>query len=294
MTEGRDRSRSRGVRALFARVLERMSPARRRLLLRLSVAALVVAVLVVVPGYSALQPGFYKRYAGMTDEYEAWRTSNHAKVACRSCHVRPGFARVGHSARMLGEFYLSRMWPSRTPSVLTTPTSAACSDCHFDLRTVSPSGDLLIPHRAHVEILKMDCVACHNYLVHEANPEGKHTPRMVACLECHDGEAAKNACTACHTEKAAPENHQSPQWVIVHADEQAKTDCEQCHGWTEDWCADCHSRRPRSHVEKWRSKHKLQVEKRRNCEACHEAAFCVRCHGEVPALNFDPTLKLAQ
>ena len=52
----------------------------------------------------------------------------------------------------------------------------ACSKCHVDLRTVSPSGDLNIPHRAHVAVLKMQCVECHDNLVHTTNAAGQPHP----------------------------------------------------------------------------------------------------------------------
>ncbi len=110
---------------------------------------------------------------------------------------------------MVGEFYLSLVLRSESPSVFATPTNEACLECHNDLRSVSPKGDLQIPHRAHVTILKMECVECHDYLVHELNPSGKHLPTMAGCLRCHDGDTAKDTCTACHTQKAAPDSHQA-------------------------------------------------------------------------------------
>ena len=297
MPEEATKARRKGLKGLLdrARASVAMSPRRRRLLLRLGIAGLVLTAIVIVPGYLAAQPTFLGRYANMEAEYETWETSVHAKVACQRCHNSPELlSRARYNARMLGEFYVSQVLRNREPDLLGTPPNDACLSCHADLRTVSPSGDLNIPHSAHVDILELDCIACHIFLVHEESPEGKHTPRMVDCLTCHDGKQAKNACTTCHTEKAAPENHGSPDWAIVHASKQSEVDCASCHDWTENWCAECHSRRPNSHIEKWRSQHRFQVEKRRNCEACHVADFCIVCHGEVPALNFDPALKLVE
>jgi hypothetical protein len=195
---------------------------------------------------------------------------------------------------MVGEFYLSAIAGSRKPGYFETPTNEACLECHSDLRTISPKGDLQIPHRAHITILKMDCVDCHRYLVHELSPEGKHTPPMIECLTCHDGDTAKDACTACHTQKAAPESHSASDWLITHAAQVDDPECITCHKWKDDWCADCHRDQPRSHTSDWRSVHGERVAEHRNCEACHEADFCVRCHGVVPPLNFDPTLKLVE
>ena len=268
---------------------------RRRTLLRVGVVALVLLVVVVVPGYVASQPTFLQRYEGLNGEYHTWATSVHAQVSCQKCHARPGLlSQASYSAGMLGEFYLSTVLRSREPKLIKTPTNAACRSCHPDWRTVSPTGDLNIPHRAHVVVLNMHCVQCHEFLVHEKSPEGQHKPRMVACMKCHDGTRAKNACTTCHTDKAAPASHKAADWVVVHPDRQKALDCTKCHAWTERWCAECHSRRPRSHGAKWRSTHGEKVKTGRNCEVCHAKDFCVKCHGELPSLNFDPTETLVQ
>ncbi len=274
-----------------------MAGGRRRGFAIAGIVLLALLLLVALPGYLSMRPGFFGRYTSLADKHKPWTTSTHAEVGCQECHVRPTVLGQGtYRARMVGEFYLSLVSRSREPSIFDTPTNAACLSCHYDLRTISPKGDLQIPHKAHVSILKMKCVDCHNYLVHEKNPAGKHTPAMSECLRCHDGDTADNACTACHTEKAAPATHRAKDWVVVHAQSasEPKAECKKCHKFTDKWCADCHARRPQSHGKDWRDVHGAQVEKRRNCEACHEAAFCVRCHGEVPKLNFDPTLKIVQ
>lgn len=259
------------------------------------VAVAGVLLFVVLPGYFALQPSFFGRYSSMSEYYEPWSESTHVKAACQDCHVPPRtVARASYNARMVGEFYLSFLWRSREPSVFDTPTNAACLSCHDELRSVSPEGDLRIPHKAHVSVLGMDCVECHNFLVHETSPKGDYIPPMSGCLRCHDGDKAKDTCTACHTEKAVPDYHLKDDWTVIHASRGDDPECEECHGWTEEWCRDCHTRRPASHGEDWRAVHRDKVESRRNCEACHEADFCIRCHGEVPSLNFDPGLALVR
>jgi uncharacterized Fe-S cluster protein YjdI len=57
---------------------------------------------------------------------------------------------------------------------------------------------------------------------------------------------------------------------------------------------DCHADRPQSHGDDWRAVHGERVAEHRSCEACHIGAFCVRCHGEVPRLNYDPALELVE
>jgi hypothetical protein len=268
---------------------------RRRSILIAAVAAVLIVFFIAAPMYLALQPKFMQRYTHFTGHYESWSTSVHAKAACQRCHVSPSWtAQSVYGVRMLGEFYLSLVSPSRQPKLFPLPTNAACRSCHDNLRTISPSGDLNIPHRAHVDVLKMPCVECHSTLVHKENHLGNHRPSMATCLKCHDGKQAKSECSACHTNKNLPLNHRAADWVVIHPEMQTKVDCKACHQWTAHWCAECHAKRPKSHAANWRAKHGQVVKVRRNCEACHAPTFCVKCHGTVPQANFNPSLKLVK
>jgi hypothetical protein len=272
-----------------------MPLASRTRIVRIAGVALAVLLLVVVPGFLAMRPGFFGRYPALAAQYDPWTTSSHAEVGCEQCHVAPGvLARAAYRVRTVGEFYVGLVSRSRTPELFPAPTNDACLACHTDLRTVSPKGDLQIPHRAHVSVLKMACVECHDHLVHELSPEGKNTPTMAGCLRCHNGDAAKDGCTTCHTEKAAPPSHMTADWLVVHAEQADDPECVTCHKWKEDWCVDCHRDRPRTHGPDWRAVHGERVKAHRSCEACHVGAFCVRCHGLVPQENFDPTLTLVE
>lgn len=271
-----------------------MSP-RRTAVLRAVLALGLVLLVIALPAWIASRPGFFGGMPTLTEQYVPWATSTHLTVGCEGCHIPPRvLPRTLYHARLVGEFYLSWLPGDRTPDVFPRPTNEACLFCHSDLRSVSPRGDLQIPHRAHVTILAMDCVECHDFLVHELSPAGTHTPTMQGCLRCHDGDAAKDTCTACHTEKAAPADHAAPDWPVVHALRAQEPECDSCHKWTDDWCVDCHVRRPKSHGDDWRAVHRDRVKAHRSCEACHEAPFCIRCHGELPLLNFDPDLELVR
>lgn len=270
---------------------------RPRITLRVRLLAAVVALvaLVGIPVVISSQPTYFGSVPAVEDQFTPWSTSSHAEVACAECHAKPNVAsQTVYSMRMVGEVYATLVSRARKPAVFGRPPNDACLKCHNDLRSVSPKGDLQIPHRAHVTILKMECVECHDFLVHEVNPTGKHLPTMAGCLKCHDGDTAKETCTACHTQKAAPESHSSKDWLIIHPEEAASPECDSCHKWTDDWCADCHARRPQSHTTDWRAIHGDRVKQRRSCEACHQGDFCVRCHGEIPQENLNPALKLVE
>ena len=184
-------------------------PRRRRLADRTASSCSRVLLLVVLPGFLATQPGFFGRVPTLAREVrDRGRRRRTPRRAAKRATCRPSVLAQAAYARAWSASSTSRSSPARgSRSVFGTPTNEACLACHNDLRTVSPKGDLQIPHRAHVTVLKMKCVECHNYLVHEKSPEGKHTPPMAGCLRCHDGDTAKNTCTACHTEKAAPASH---------------------------------------------------------------------------------------
>ena len=263
--------------------------------MRALIALVLAALLVGVPALLTMRPQFFERYPSLSEKYGPWAQSTHLEAGCEGCHVAPRMlTRTAYRARMVGEFYRSLVSRKTAPDVFATPTNEACLACHNDLRSVSPEGDLQIPHRAHVNILKMGCVECHDYLVHELSPAGTHTPPMAGCLTCHDGDTAQDACSACHTQKAAPKTHATDAWLVDHAAQADDPECESCHKWSERWCADCHAQRPRSHGSDWREVHGDRVKQHRGCEACHEGNFCIRCHGVVPKENLNPGLKLVQ
>lgn len=267
---------------------------RRKTVLTIIGALVAIALLVVLPAFVSANPGFFGSYSELSGEYESWAASPHAEAGCEECHVPPNvLARTGYRLLMVGQVYMSPFDPS-PPDVFGVPTNEACLACHNDLRTVSPEGDLQIPHRAHVTILEMDCVECHDFLVHAESPSGGHVPEMEGCLECHDGDRAKDNCTACHTEKAAPASHAANDWLVVHPRDPDDPECAKCHDWSGDWCVQCHASRPKSHATDWRATHGDRVKAHRNCEACHDDAFCIECHGVVPPLNFDPALELVE
>lgn len=297
VSDEKDATKGAGRPGLMARLRSAMHPSHRarKRLMWLGLAVLALAVLVVAPGYYASQPGYLARYPNLSAPYKAWATSKHKDVSCESCHVPPTItARLAHSATMVGQFYLSLVSPGRQLDAYPPPTNASCQGCHESLISVSPSGDLIIPHRAHVDVLGLQCVRCHSNLVHHPDAAGRDIPLMAGCLTCHDGKQAKNTCTTCHTAKATPESHRAANWDTIHPQEVGKVDCAACHAWTVNWCADCHARRPRSHTATWRVDHPLAVKTHRNCEVCHTGGFCIRCHGVVPSLNFNPALKLVK
>jgi hypothetical protein len=197
------------------------------------------------------------------------------------CHVDPGVGGfLAFSARAIPAFYSQLvMGPNAGNMILRAPDRQACQKCHTTYRQVSPAGDLLIPHRAHVVVLGIECRVCHKNLVHSLNPQGFNRPTMQTCLTCHNGDKATNVCVKCHTRKNAPPTHSKPDWLQVHGTQADLKVCAGCHGWTPDFCKQCHQRRPPSHVGNWKTKHGPVATKRgAGCLVCHNEPFCKRCH----------------
>ncbi|HEY3317589.1 MAG TPA: hypothetical protein VGK50_04105 [Coriobacteriia bacterium] len=241
-----------------------------------------LAVLLVLPVFSTLQPGYYGRYSDLRVRMDHWRASTHAKVSCIDCHVEPGasdFVKFG--ALSIPAFYSQLIAGPKATNLLPAPDKRACQKCHTDYRQVSPNGDLLIPHRAHVEVLHINCVVCHKNLVHTANTAGFNKPEMTTCINlCHDGHKATDKCDKCHTRKQTPESHSKPDWLLIHGAMSKTIDCGKCHNWTPNYCGDCHKKRPPTHVGNWKKGHSAEAKQRGDgCLVCHSMAkFCKNCH----------------
>lgn len=253
---------------------------RRLRLLAVAAVALAVVLAAVVPVVSMLQPGYYRRYADLAQRMDHWQNSTHSRISCAQCHIEPGIG--GFSAfavNAIPAFYSQLGSGPDATNLLKPPSKAACHKCHTGYRSVSPSGDLLIPHRAHVEVLDMQCVTCHKNLVHSLNKRGFNRPEMELCLQCHDGDTASNVCAGCHTRKNAPETHSQPDWLQLHG-KAASEECASCHDWTPDYCTQCHEQRPASHVGNWKTGHAASAQTRGDgCLVCHDRKeFCDRCH----------------
>jgi hypothetical protein len=241
----------------------------------------LIVFLLAWPLISVLQPGYYARYPELRDRMDNWEVSTHGRMSCASCHIEPG-ARgwVEFAVRSIPAFYSQLIQGPHEENLFNPPTQAACQQCHTIYRQVSADGDLIIPHRAHVEILGVECVVCHSELVHAESPEGFNRPSMQMCLdECHDGEVAGNECTKCHTRKHVPEDHLSADWLAVHAEAVDTIECGECHAWTPDYCEECHSQRPASHTGNWKTDHAGRAaEHAAGCMVCHSEESCGECH----------------
>lgn len=266
---------------LLPDVAGRRRKRRRTLMWALFVGAALAAVALTLPVVSVLAPDYYRRYPGLGQRMDHWATSTHSRISCIDCHVEPGVSGMASfAARAIPAFYSQLITGPNDTNLLRPPSTKACQKCHTQYRSVAPSGDLLIPHKAHVQVLHIECVVCHKDLVHSLNRRGYNRPEMETCLKCHDGDRATNQCLKCHTRKQTPDSHKAADWLQVHGKAAESQECGTCHDWTPDYCSECHEQRPASHAGNWKTGHAPHAKARgASCLVCHDKKkFCGNCH----------------
>ncbi len=223
-----------------------------------------------------------------SESHNKWMNSTHKNVKCGECHIQTDIrstiqCRLGVLQKVAIKLNLVEE-TSKPVGFEARPSNETCDKCHKNRRTISPAGDLRIPHAAHIKIRKLKCVDCHTGLVHKSDSTKQSQQSMLSCYNCHDGKQAPNSCSACHTEKALPDDHRAPGWLETHGqtEQQNPEYCIECHGWVDDYCGECHQRKPRSHVENgnWRSDHQplIVTDKKEGCSQCHGSQRCTSCH----------------
>lgn len=96
---------------------------------------------------------------------------------------------------------------------------------------VTPSrvGEVVFPHRIHVEDFELECVVCH----HEVDAKSLDTPHeeyfddfWIRCGECHHDQTSVNevrSCSACHHASSDIADQTLSAKVVIHRS------CSQCH-----------------------------------------------------------------
>lgn len=245
------------------------------------------------------RPGYCATCHEIRPQHTAWRFSSHSQIDCLTCHggdnstlKRWGRRRV--EARNAIVHLLGRQqYPFRKNLI---PPNEACAQCHSVNREITPSGDLIIPHREHTTVTGTPCAACHVDVVHaraanrmtgalqktdgssdaafkllekELQSLGpkEHRPLMGACMSCHNGKKAPSACAACHKDLDIPENHKPADWPYNHGGSARKDiqGCVYCHAVLLDVA------RP--------------GEKITLMQGVRGNPFCVECHSRLPVTH---------
>jgi len=187
----------------------------------------------------------------MKPEIVTWQASDHAKVACIQCHTEINATHFFKLIHFTKKYNL--------PIQVKTPVAdSTCESCHSNNRTITPTGDLIVPHQNHAKA-GVACVTCHIGVAHGGIAERQatidtdlgswtavmgrqnmsqqyKTIGMSDCVACHKDNTASKApqnCEACHSRIVTPPSHKTAAWVAngVHG-QQAQNDidaCNKCH-----------------------------------------------------------------
>lgn len=173
-----------------------------------------------------------------------------------------------------------------------------------------PFSGVCVAYGCHVGVKTTgQCFECHHVLHEKGEQWRSEHPRTVsrigqsACLErCH----TVAQCQQCHTTGVRPRfdglpieiemksievKHVKRDWSTSTHGEEALVDssrCLRCHQ-TEGYCDECHLERPAFHgsVKTWIGRHKKITSdlKDKRCLACHENAWCDRCHKQFKEME---------
>ncbi len=157
-------------------------------------------------------------------------------------------------------------------------------------------------------------------------------PKMDLCMDCHGRRGVTVACEACHTSSVKPDSHRQNPFKLNHGIDAKKNIkyCDTCHAYikapgvtskdlpeeedpvekylnsfqtgadsdytdyarTNEYCVDCHKKRPVTHSETWPFEHGKAVEKNeQRCLVCHSPrsdvkgttnqGACSSCHPSI-------------
>ena len=210
------------------------------------------------------QPTFCKSCHEMNPEYYTWVNSAHSKVACVTCHVKPGLINtLVHKVAALKDEVYPHFTGYETPITISEKVeNSQCEQCHdMSKRVTTPSGDLKFDHTKHLN-QKLDCVTCHAGVAHGQIEENGFTAQtnfdswnsevgkqyvnspvsrnytnlqMSQCIDCHTDKNAPVTCNTCHSKMVAPDSHKASTWVpSTHGKLAAQdfTACDKCHSLT--------------------------------------------------------------
>jgi hypothetical protein len=200
----------------------------------------------------------------MVPHVRTWEASAHQRTDCATCHEGPGADGIIRFQVSLAEMaykYVTNTY--YLPIAMREQMSAeSCLNCHALNREMSPSGDLIVPHKNH-EKVRVDCMSCHKGVVH-ANIAGRKltlagdtqmwTPTfsrkqmafefrnitMGECMDCHQLRRVEMGCSSCHKDIDIPDTHFEETFGWSHG-LQAYDDllgCDSCHSWTREKTGD--------------------------------------------------------
>ena len=182
---------------------------------KLLFVSLIGCIVVFGGGYGVLaftnSPSFCSSCHEMQPEYTTYTASAHDQISCVQCHIKPGTINMlTHKMKSLKEVYYHVTGVPK--QIVQTEEEAVsnqnCLQCHSLNRDVTPSGDLKVNHKKHIQD-GIPCITCHSGVVHakiaarDINVEADRSqwttqtvnklveekylrPNMGTCIDCHN------------------------------------------------------------------------------------------------------------
>jgi hypothetical protein len=208
---------------------------------------LLAAVLVVIGSVVSSHPAVCTLCHG--SHADAMVTSAHRGIACYDCHLPSGGwsiidAKTNEFLSMYPAYATGRRVSSGGSG--SRISRAACTTCHLAVLSGTTSAKGLKIVHSVCAAAPGKCDACHAEVAHPGAIRWTRSIDMGGCVGCHDAKSAPVKCVACHTKK-------------VELGKPVKGSLQAAHGAA------------------WKKTHGLAD--LRTCATCHEASYCVTCHG---------------
>ncbi|MFP7297256.1 cytochrome c3 family protein [Neobacillus niacini] len=294
--------------------IEQTSPPRKgyKLFKRLTIAVFFIVVffsLGLVGVETTSSSEFCSSCHEMKPQYYTLKASSHSEVDCASCHVQPGAENyVKSKANGVVELYKkqtdSYLAPIKMPNLIP---DEACERCHnMNSRSVTPSGDIIIPHDKH-KTEGIECVQCHSGTAHGEISDRKMTyksdygkwnaklgasvmsdtkyirPQMDTCMECHKARKVTLECTACHESTMVPDDHKTEKFKSGDHGKIKPSEletCEKCHSYMSSEEYDLFKEDPS--YKKYLNNEEIDSSNVTVNAYAKTNTFCKDCHGERP------------
>jgi nitrate/TMAO reductase-like tetraheme cytochrome c subunit len=198
----------------------------------------------------------------MKPEFYTWQASSHSDIQCKECHIGNGVKDYAKAkVNGLKQVYMDTTNTYTAPIQMPTDVpNSACEKCHdMKTRSVTPAGDIIIPHDKHLT-KGVKCVQCHSGVVHGNISDRNVTfksdyskwddklakslmtvnftqPKMDTCIQCHKARDVSTACKTCHSTGMKPKSHDVPGFKTGNHGTLAEKDikeCNKCHQYMSD------------------------------------------------------------
>jgi len=247
--------------------MEQPAPKRRRYnLFKILTLSLFFVVIFIIAGSVTVESTSSSKFCSscheMQPEYQTWQESSHSDIECKECHIGSGVTSYA-KAKVNGikQVYLhttnNYSAPIQMPKDIPNST---CEKCHdMKNRSVTPEGDIIIPHDKHLA-KDIKCTQCHSGVVHGDISDRNVTfksdyskwdsslaksmmtvkftqPQMETCITCHKDRDVSTACKTCHSTNMEPKSHTTETFKTQDHGKLAEKDvqaCNKCHQYMSD------------------------------------------------------------